>query len=424
MTQKLVVIGNGMAGMKAVEELISAAPDLFEITVFGAEPFGNYNRILLSPVLCGEKSIDDILIHPLSWYETNHIRLFAGEDKMVVRIDRRNKIVYAKDGTQAHYDKLLIATGSKPSVLPITGHALAGVMAFRDIYDVNKMLAYSQQKKHAIVIGGGLLGLEAASGLVQRGMHVTVVHHNDYILNRQLDKKASGLLQKELESRGIVFKLSSQIKALEALQSDHVSQALFNDGSTLPCDLCVMAVGVQPNIELAKSAGVYCEQGILVSDTLQTYDPSIYAVGECIQHRGLTFGLVAPLFEQAKVCANHLSGHGVAEYKTLPTSTKLKVSGIHLFSVGDIQGDHTCETLTLQDPDNKLYKKLVLKNNRILGVVLYGDTKDGTWYQSLLDDKTDISGFRTQLIFGESYCKDDASNDNNAPPSNKNGEAA
>lgn len=420
MTRKLVVIGNGMAGMKAVEELISAAPGEFDITVFGAEPYGNYNRILLSPVLCGEKSIDDILINPLSWYDEHHIRLFAGEQKTVVRIDRYKKIVYAADGTEAEYDKLLIATGSKPSVLAIPGNDLEGVMAFRDIYDVNKMLAYSETRQHAIVVGGGLLGLEAANGLAQRGMNVTVVHHRAFLLNRQLDEKAASLLQAELGSRGIQFKLSSQVQCINGHGESHIDSVTFEDGSTLPCDLFVMAVGVQPNIELARAAGLYCEQGIVVSDTLQTYDPSIYAVGECIQHRGLTFGLVAPLFEQAKVCANHLSGHGVANYKTLPTSTKLKVSGIQLFSVGDFNDLTGAETIMFQDPFARLYKKLVLKQNRIQGVVLYGDTRDGPWFQTLMESKTDVSAFRDSLIYGEAYC----ATHTNSDQSNSNDTAA
>lgn len=404
MSRNLVVIGNGMAGMKAVEEIISATPDAFNITVFGSEPYGNYNRILLSPVLCGEKSIEDILINSFEWYEENNIQLFAGEGKTVVRIDRLKKIVYAEDGTQAPYDRLLIATGSKPYILPLPGNDLDGVMAFRDIYDVNKMLSYSKNCKHAIVVGGGLLGLEAANGLAQRGMHVTVVHHNSTLLNRQLDKEAAQLLQHELESRGIHFKLSSATEEIMSNDKGHVCSVNFKDGSSLPCDLFVMAVGVRPNMELAQSAGIYCEQGIIVSDTLQTFDPSIYAVGECIQHRGQTFGLVAPLFDQAKVCANHLSGHGVAEYKTLPTATKLKVSGIQLFSVGNFIGDEYCQYITFKDPDSKLYKKLVIQNNQVIGVVLYGDSSQGAWFHSLMENQIDISSFRNSLIFGEHYC--------------------
>lgn len=404
MPQNLVVIGNGMAGMKAVEEIISGAPEAFNITVFGAEPYGNYNRILLSPVLCGEKSIDDILINSFEWYQENNIQLFAGADKMVTRIDRNKKIVYAQDGTEAAYDRLLIATGSKPFILPLPGNDLDGVMAFRDIYDVNKMLSYSENKHYAIVVGGGLLGLEAANGLAQRGMHVTVVHHHDVLLNRQLDKEAAQLLQRELESRGIHFKLKSSTEAILDNGQGHVGSVKFTDGSVQDCDLFVMAVGVRPNKDLAQASGIYCEQGIIVSDTLQTFDPSIYAVGECIQHRGQTFGLVAPLFDQAKVCANHLSGHGVAEYKTLPTATKLKVSGIQLFSVGNFIGEEYCQYLTFRDPEAKQYKKLVLQNNCIIGVVLYGDTSQGPWFHALMEQQIDISLCRDTLIFGEHYC--------------------
>lgn len=413
MSQNLVVIGNGMAGMKAVEEIISGSPDIFNITVFGAEPYGNYNRILLSPVLCGEKSIDDILINSFEWYQENNILLHAGKDKTVTRIDRNKKIVYAADGTEATYDRLLIATGSKPFILPLPGSDLAGVMAFRDIYDVNKMLSYTEKKQHAVVLGGGLLGLEAANGLVQRGMHVTVIHHNDVLLNRQLDKEAAKLLQSELESRGIQFKLNSTTEEILDNGHGHVSSVKFKDGSTLECDLFVMAVGVRPNIDLAISSGLYCEQGIIVSDTLQTFDPSIYAVGECIQHRGQTFGLVAPLFDQAKVCANHLTGHGVAEYKTLPTATKLKVSGIQLFSVGNFNGDEYSEFITFKDPNAKQYKKIVIQDNRIIGVVLYGDTSQGAWLYSLMEQNVDISLFRQWLIFGEHYCPS-TTNDNEA----------
>jgi len=403
MKQQLVVIGNGMAGMKAVEELLSAAPDKFQITVFGAEPYGNYNRIMLSPVLCGEKSIEDIIINDRQWYEDNNIVLNAGPEKAITDIDRIHKTVTSQDGTVCHYDKLLIATGSKPFILPVPGHELDGVIAFRDIYDVNKMLSYSESKRHAVVLGGGLLGLEAANGLAQRGMNVTVVHNNEVLLNRQLDATAGHLLQKELEKRGVRFKLSAQTEELIDDGTGHVCAVRFSDGEEVLCGLFVMAIGVRPNYKLAEEAGIYCERGIVVSDTLQTFDPSVYAVGECIQHRGDTFGLVAPLFEQAKVCANHLCGHGVAEYKTLPSATKLKVTGINLFSVGDFQGGEHAEIIRFSDPSAKVYKKLVIENNQIAGAVLYGDTKDGAWYQSLLEQRTNIEEIRDVLIFGQAY---------------------
>lgn len=403
MEQKLVVIGNGMAGMKAVEEILSTAPDKYAITVFGAEPYGNYNRIMLSPVLCGEKSIDDIMINDRQWYSDNHITLHAGPGKEVVNIDRASKTVTSKDGTPAHYDRLLIATGSNPFILPIPGSDLDGVVAFRDVFDVNKMLEYSQIKKHAIVLGGGLLGLEAANGLVQRGMQVTVVHSNAVLLNRQLDSTAGFLLQQALEQRGVHFKMPAKTEVLLGNQDGHIYAVRFADGSELPCDLFVMAIGVRPNIALAQTAGIHCDRGIIVSDTLQTYDPSIYAVGECIQHRGDTFGLVAPLFEQAKVCANHLCGHGVAEYKTLASATKLKVTGINLFSLGQINQDEDCEVIQFSDPSAGIYKKLVIKNKQIIGLVLYGATADGVWYQSLLEQRSNIDAMRELLIFGQAY---------------------
>jgi nitrite reductase (NADH) large subunit len=405
MKPRLVVIGNGMAGMRTVEELLSAAPDQYDITVFGSEPYGNYNRIMLSAVLCGDKTIEDIVINSREWYSDNHITLHAGAEKAVVQIDRGHQKVIAQDGTIAEYDRLLIATGSKAVVPDIPGTDLEGVISFRDILDVNKMLDYCNSHKNAVVLGGGLLGLEAANGLAYRGMDVTVVHNNPVLLNRQLDQYAGKLLQTELAQRGIHFKMPAKTQALLGDSNGHITAVQFEDGSELACDLFVMAIGVRPNMRLAQTAGLYCERGIVVNDTLQTYDPCVYAVGECIQHRSQTFGLVAPLFEQAKVCANHLSEHGVAEYITLPTATKLKVTGINLFSVGDFQGDTDAESIVFTDASLGIYKKLVLKANRLIGAVLYGDTADGSWYQELLEKKTDIAPIRDVLMFGRAYAE-------------------
>lgn len=401
--QRLVVIGNGMAGMRTIEELLNASPDQYDITVFGAEPYGNYNRIMLSAVLAGDKTVEDIVINPREWYVENKIKLHAGEKKAVARIERGFKKVIAVDGTTASYDRLLIATGSKAIFPKVEGNHLSGVISFRDIVDVNKMLEYSRTHKKAIVLGGGLLGLEAANGLALRGMDVTVVHRNEVLLNRQLDKTAAQLLQSELEQRGITFKMAAKLQKLIGNEDKHIIAAQFQDGSELACDLLITAIGIEPNIAIAKEAGLYCERGIVVNDTLQSYDPSIYAVGECIQHRGSTFGLVAPLFEQAKVCANHLSSHGVAEYITLPTATKLKVTGIQLFSVGDFLGDAESESITFSDPALGIYKKLVLKANQLIGAVLYGDTADGSWYQELLETQKSVVEMRDKLIFGKAY---------------------
>jgi len=410
MKQRLVVIGNGMAGIRTVEELLLASPDKYEITVFGAEPHGNYNRIMLSSVLSGEKSIEDIIINDRQWYVDHDILLHAGNDKTVVEINRSRQLVIAKDGTQAEYDRLLIATGSKPVIPDIPGNNLQGVISFRDILDVNTMLEYSRSHKKAVVLGGGLLGLEAANGLVLRGMHVTVVHTNPVLLNRQMDKQAGTMLQQALEARGLHFKMPARTQSLLADDQGHIKSVHFEDGSELECDLFITAIGVRPNINLAETAKLYCERGIVVNDNLQSYDPSIYAVGECIQHRGATFGLVAPLFEQAKVCANHLSGHGMAEYKTLPTSTKLKVTGINLFSVGNFLGDEQSESIFYTAPSLGIYKKLVIKDNKLIGTVLYGDTVDGSWYHELLEAEQDISEIREDLIFGQRYLPTTESN--------------
>lgn len=401
MKERLVVVGNGMAGMKVVEELVERYPDHFDIVVFGAEPHGNYNRIMLSPVLGGEKSFEDILIQPRDWYARNHIQLHAGTEKQVIEIDRHKRLVIAADGTTEYYDRLLLATGSNPATLNVPGDTLAGVMAFRNIADVEAMLSKAQGDMPAVVLGGGLLGLEAASGLRARGMEVTVVHHRAHILNRQLDAQASCLLQQALVSRGVKFRLSTQVERIIGDGNDSVTAVQFDDGETLTCGLFVMAIGVQPNIGLAKHAGLQCEQGVLVNDTMQTFDPRIYAVGECVQHRNLTFGLVAPLYEQARVCANHLARLGHAQYSYTPSGVRLKVSGIDLFSMGKINEDAQSEPLLFEDAHAGVYKKLLVENNRLVGIVLYGDTRDSAWYQELLETRADISGVRQALVFGQ-----------------------
>jgi len=380
MREKLVLVGNGMAGMRTVEELLKIAPDMYEITVFGAEPYGNYNRILLSPVLAGDKTIDDIMLNDEQWYVDNNITLHKG--KWITEIDRRNKTVKADDGTEVAYDRLLLATGSNPFIIPVPGSDLPGVISFRDIHDVDTMLDFSKKHKHAVVIGGGLLGLEAANGLMLQGMHVTVVHLPDTLMERQMDSVSGAMLKKSLEERGLHFLMGSNTEAI--LGEDKVKGVRFKGGLEIAADLVVMAVGIRPNIELAEKIGLHCERGVVVNDTMQTFDPRIYSVGECVQHRGLAYGLVAPLFEQAKVCANHLAKYGIARYEGSVTSTKLKVTGIDLFSAGDFIGDDTTEEIVMQDPSQGIYKKIVLKDNKIQGAVMYGDTVDGAWYFQLM----------------------------------------
>lgn len=399
---KLVLVGNGMAGMRAVEELLALAPDMYDITVFGAEPHGNYNRILLSPVLSAEKTLEEIVLNAPEWYAEHGIELRAGVK--VVQLDRARRKVVCDDGSQTDYDRLILATGSDPFMLPLPGVELEGVVTYRDIQDVDRMIEASKEHRHAVVIGGGLLGLEAAYGLQRRGMEVTVVHLLDSLMERQLDAAASGLLRRSLQQRGLKFLMPAQTQSVNGTR--RVESVTFKDGTTVPADLVVMAVGIRPNVALAKSSGLACDRGILVDDTMQTFDPRVYAVGECVQHRGSCYGLVAPLFEQAKVLANHLAEFGIGRYPGSTTSTKLKVTGIDLFSAGDFIGDSDSEELTFQDATRGVYKKLVVKDSRIRGAVLYGDTIDGAWYFQLMRDGTDISELRENILFGQAHVGD------------------
>ena len=401
--QKLVVIGNGMAGIRTIEELLARAPHLYDITVFGSEPYGNYNRILLSPVLAGEKTVADIMLNDLAWYEENGITLHTG--KTVTKIDRARRQVVADDETVASYDRVLIATGSAPFMLPVPGAELAGVIAFRDIKDVETMLDTSKAHKHAVVIGGGLLGLEAANGLLKNGMDVTVIHLMTTLMERQLDAEAGAMLKASLVERGLKFEMGASTAAISG-RDGRVAAVKLTDGREIPADLVVMAIGIKPNTELAKKAGIHCERGIVVSDTMQTFDPLAYAVGECVQHRGQTYGLVAPLYEQAKVAANHLAQKAFAAYKGSLTSTKLKVTGIDLFSAGDFSGGKDTEDILVKDARSGVYKRIVLRNDRIVGAVLYGDTIDGPWYFQHMRDGTNVADMRRALMFGQAHLGD------------------
>jgi nitrite reductase (NADH) large subunit len=399
MPKKLVVIGNGMAAGRALEELFERAPGAYEVTIFGAEPRVNYNRIMLSPVLSGEKAYEDILIHDDAWYETHGITLHRG--KQVVEIDRAAKRVIAADGTAADYDHLLVATGSMPFVVPIPGATLPGVVTYRDLDDVNKMLEAAQKGGHAIVIGGGLLGLEAAAGLKAQGMEVTVLHLMPTLMERQLDPSSGYLLQKAFEDRGIAVRCKANTHAI--LGESHVTGVRLDDGTELPADIVVMAVGIRPNAVLAKEAGLETNRGVLVGDDMRTSDPDIFSVGECVEHRGLCYGLVAPLYEMAKVVAAQLAGDEAAAYTGSVTATKLKVTGIDLFSAGDFGEAKDRQDIVLRDAARGVYKRLVLKENRIVGAVLYGETGDGSWFFDLLRKETDVTELRDTLIFGQSY---------------------
>ena len=397
---KLVLVGNGLAGMRCLEDLLDMAPDRYDVTVIGEEPWGNYNRIMLSPVLSGDKTIDDIMLHPHAWYSDKGIRFIAGDP--AVRIDRPRKQVYTEKGEVVDYDRLILATGSKPFIPPIAGADLKGVISFRDIYDINTMLDYCKTKKNAVVIGGGLLGLEAAYGLKQRGMNVTVLHLMDRIMERQLDSKASQMLRHSIEQKGISIITEANTEALVGVDG-HVTQIRLKDGTVLEADLVVFAVGIRPNMALAQSAGLRCNRGVLVNDTMQTFDPSIYAVGECIEHRSQTFGLVEPLWGQAFICASHLAEHGSLTFKAPTVPTQLKVSGCDVFSAGNFEPKDDFEDIILNDEKRQIYKRIVIQKDKVVGAVLFGDTEDGVWYAELISDQTPISSIRNKLLFGKDF---------------------
>jgi nitrite reductase (NADH) large subunit len=406
---QLVMVGNGMAGVRTLEELLKIAPDLYDITVFGSEPHPNYNRILLSPVLAGEQTLDEIVLNDWAWYTEHGVTLHAG--KTVTEVDRVKRIVRASDGQggviEAPYDRLIMATGSNPFMLPIPGKDLAGVLAYRDIADTQAMIDAATKYKHAVVIGGGLLGLEAANGLMKRGMTVSVVHVAPWLMERQLDDVAGKLLQASLEQRGMKFLIGAQTQELVGNDDGRVKAIRFKDGTELPADLVVMAVGIRPNTALAESMRLHVNKGIVVSDTLQTVtDPRIYAVGECAAHRGIAYGLVAPLFEQGKVLATHLAEFGIGRYSGSLTSTKLKVTGIDLFSAGNFTGGANTEEIVMSDPSGGVYKKLVIQDDKLVGACLYGDTVDGSWYFKLLRDGRSVADIRDKLMFGESNIGD------------------
>jgi nitrite reductase (NADH) large subunit len=397
--EKLVVIGNGMAGCRAVEELLARDPERYSITIFGAEPRVNYNRIMLSPVLAGEKSFDEIVLNTAEWYADNGIELVAGDP--VDHIDRPRQTVISRSGRAEAYDRLLIATGSDPFIIPVPGRDLPGVVTFRDLDDVDRMLAAAGEGGEAVVIGGGLLGLEAAHGLSLQGMKVTVVHLMPTLMERQLDEAAGWLLKNELERRGQVILTSADTQ--EILEKDgHVAGVRLKDGREIAADLVVMAVGIRPSVRLAKTAGLDCERGILVDDQMVTSDPAILAVGECVQHRGECYGLVAPLWEMCRAFADHLVDRP-GGYTGSVTSTRLKVSGIDVFSAGDFSGGDAAEDIVMRDAARGVYKRLVIRDDKLVGAVLYGDTADGNWYFDLLRKEEDVAEIRDGLIFGQAF---------------------
>jgi nitrite reductase (NADH) large subunit len=378
---------------------LETAPDAFSITIFNAEPRVNYDRIMLSPVLSGEKTFEEIIIHGDGWYIKNNITLYKGHK--IIAIDRAAKTVTSDQGVVETYDKLVIATGSNPFIIPVPGANLPGVLSYRDLDDVQAMMLAAQARAKAIVIGGGLLGLEAAAGLKEQGMDVTVIHVMPTLMERQLDASAGYLLQRALEDRGI--KVMTKANTKQIIGEKRVEGIELADGTIIPATLIVMAVGIRPNSAMAKEAGVEVNRGIVVTGYMQTSDPDIYALGECAEVDGQVYGLVAPLYDMARVLAARLTGDTEAVFKPVDTPTKLKVTGINLFSLGDFAEGEDRQEIVLRDASAGVYKRVVLKDNKIIGTVLYGETTDGAWFNDLKKKQTDITQMRDTLIFGQAY---------------------
>ncbi|KUP90599.1 nitrite reductase large subunit NirB [Tritonibacter horizontis] len=397
MKQKLVIIGAGMASGRVIEQLLEHAPDAYDITLFNAEPRGNYNRIMLSPVLSGDKTYDEIVTHSDAWYAEHGVTCRFGEK--VLRIDRENREVEGENGTLS-YDKLVVASGSNPFIIPLPGHDLEGVIAYRDLEDTERMMTMTEGNR-VVVIGGGLLGLEAAAGMAARGADVTVIHIMGHLMERQLDEAAGYLLKKSLEEKGITVRVSANSKQILG-ENGKVRALQLDDGTELPCDLLVMAVGIRPNIALGKEAGLAVGRGIHVDDQMLTSDENILAVGECVEHDGAIFGLVAPLYDQARVAAQTLMGEA-ATFVQKTLSTKLKVTGCDLFSAGDFAEGEGREDIVFRDPARGVYKRLVIEGDRLVGCVMYGDTADGNWFFGLIKDATSIEDMRDTVIFGPAF---------------------
>lgn len=396
--KKLILIGAGMVGVRFIENLLKVAPNQYEIQVFNKEKLAGYNRIMLSPVLAGEKTLSEIVTHKAEWFEENGVSLFQNTE--ITQVDKKNKIVYTMEGKEYIYDELVIATGSSAFVLPVPGKDLPSVVAFRDVNDVDFMLEAAKNKRKAVVIGGGLLGLEAANGLMKQGMDVTVVHAADILMNVQMDEIAGKLLKENLEKNGMKFVMPAF--TAEILGEKDVTGIRFDDGSEIETELVVMAVGIRPSVALGKKMELNVNHAIMVNDQLETSYKDIYALGECVEHRGQVYGLVAPLYEQAEVLAKHLAGKPAA-YEGSFISTKLKVTGISLFSAGEFQDSAETESLVYEDLSQAIYRKIVLKDNKIKGAVMFGDVSGSNWIFDNLISQQDMSSYRDTLVFGKGF---------------------
>jgi len=400
MRERLVVVGNGMAAHRLLERLHALSPERWATTVLGAEPWANYNRILLSSVLAGDKHTDAIMESDAAWFAERGIAFRAA--CRVTRIDRDRRLVVDAGGAETPYDRLVLATGSDPILLPLPGANLPEVMTFRDLADIDRLIAATRTARHAVVIGGGLLGLEAAFGLRRRGLEVTVVHLMGHLMERQLDADAAAYLRHELERLGIAFALSANTAAIEG--DGQVSGVRLQDGTVLPADLVVMAVGIRPNTALAREAGLAVGRGVMVDDTLATSDPAIFALGECAEHRGLTYGLVAPAWEQAAILASQLAGEA-ALYPGSIVGTNLKVAGVSVFSAGIIAAATDDEDLLYVDPSGALYRRVILRNDRVVGAILVGDSSDGGWLFDLMRESRPVGALREAVALGRDLAR-------------------
>jgi nitrite reductase (NADH) large subunit len=400
MSEPLVIVGNGMAATRLVDELTRLSPDRYAITVVGEEPSMAYNRVLLSSLLAREIEDCDLELKPRTWWDERCVSIVSG--RQATGIEPKRRIVRLRGGTQLAYAKLVLATGSEPIRLPLPGADLPGVQTFRTRTDVSAMLLRTSGKMRAVVIGGGLLGLEAAYGLKKAGAEVTVVHLMDRLMERQLDQRSAAMLKAALEALGINVLLNAESVAVQGRRK--VGGLRLADGRVVDCDLVVMAAGIRPRAGLARLADLTVNRGIVVDDQLQTSAADVYAIGECAEHRGVCYGLVEPAYEQAHVLARHLGGEETS-YKGSLLATNLKVSGVGVFSAGDFLGADGGEPIVLSDPEHGIYRKLIVKEGRIAGVVLLGDTGDALWYLDLIRSGAPIAAMREALVFGRAFCE-------------------
>jgi nitrite reductase (NADH) large subunit len=394
-SEPLVIVGNGMAAAHLVDELAKAALGRYAVAVIGDEPRLAYNRVLLSSVLAGETASHDIELRPAVWWRDRGVTLKYG--CVVTEIDVGRRELRIANEESIAFSKLVLATGSTPLRLDVPGADLAGVHTFRDSRDADLLLALAAQKKRVVVVGGGLLGLEAAYGLARAGASVTLIHLMDRLMERQLDAPAAELLKSLVEGKGIRVLLNANTARLNG--ETRVEGVELSDGRRIDADAVIFAAGIRPNVALASDAGIPVNRGIVVDDHLQTGAPDIFALGECAEHRGICYGLVEPAYEQARVLARHLAG-GTASYEGSVVATNLKVSGVNVFSAGDFIGANGSEAIVLNDASGGTYKKLVIADGRLTGAVLIGDVKDALWYLELIRNREPIAGIRKDMMFG------------------------